>query len=68
MPTKQIDTMVMTDAQLETITGGIIGHDEGTNGNNRSDKRRRSGQRDEPRRVAEWWEIECWGAGPHRPR
>ena len=68
MPTKQTDTMVMTDAQLKTIAGGIIGHDEGTNGKNRSDKRRRSGQRDEPRRVAEWWEIECWGAGPHRPR
>ena len=68
MPTKQTDTMVMTDAQLETITGGIILNNDGRHGGNRSDKRKRPGQRDEPRRVAEWWEIECWGAGPHRPR
>ena len=54
MTTKQNDTMVMSDAQLETITGGIM--------------RKRPGQREEPRRVAELWEIEYWGAGPHHPR
>ena len=68
MPTKQTHTMVMTDAQLGTITGGIILNNGGRRGGNRSDKRTRPGQRDEPRRIAEWWEIECWEAGPHRPR
>ena len=60
METKLTDPTMMTSAQLEFISGGIK-------------KRPRPGQRDEPREapldVANGrWELECWGAGPHRPR
>ena len=46
--TQQHDTMALTDAQLETIAGGMLLNNDGRRGNDRSGKRKRPGQGEEP--------------------